>query len=91
VQNIADHGRELSWEAIKDVVTGEAGYKAKYPGVAFQKICVTTALFKHGAHVQAKHNDVRLVDRSALKEMHSKKPIALEEIKKLLHAGWVEG
>lgn len=29
--------RELGWEAIKDVVTGEAAYKAKYPGVTFQK------------------------------------------------------
>jgi len=83
-------GRELSWEAIKDVVTGEAGYKAKYPGIAFQKICVTTAVFNHGAHVQAQHNKVRLVDRSALEEMHSPKSITLEEVEKLIYAGWAD-
>jgi HJR/Mrr/RecB family endonuclease len=81
-------GRELSWDAIKDVVTGEAGYKAKYPGVAFEKVCVTSALFNPGAWEHAQHNRVRLIDRQTLEEMHTRTPITLEEVENLIYTGW---
>jgi HJR/Mrr/RecB family endonuclease len=81
-------GRELSWEAIKDVVTGEAAYKVKYPGVTFKKTCVATTLFNSGAKLHAQHNNVRLVDRPALEEMHNRKPITLEEVEVLVYSAW---
>jgi HJR/Mrr/RecB family endonuclease len=79
-------GRELGWEAIKDVVTGEAAYKLRYPGVTFQKVCVTTQRFNPGAREHARHNRVRLVDREALKEIHGNHDLCFEDVDQVLYS-----
>lgn len=79
-------GRELGWEAIKDVVTGEAAYRAQYRGIQFLKVCVTTQSFNSGAHRQAQLNQVRLIDQVALEALHSQYPMTLEDVERVLYA-----
>lgn len=59
-------GTNLGWEAIKDVVTGEAKYKFEHPGVAFTKVAVTNQFFNDNARFYADLHKVRLVDQTAL-------------------------
>jgi SNF2 family DNA or RNA helicase len=80
-------GRELGWEAIKDVVTGEAAYRVRYGDVQFLKVCVTTQSFNSGARKQALLNQVRLIDQAALEALHRKYPITLEDVERVLYAG----
>jgi HJR/Mrr/RecB family endonuclease len=61
-------GANLGWEAIKDVVTGEAKYKFEYPGVIFTKVAVTNQFFNDNARFHADLNKVRLVDQATLAE-----------------------
>jgi SNF2 domain-containing protein/helicase-like protein/restriction endonuclease len=79
--------RDLSWEAIKDVVTGEASYRHQYPGVNFKKICVATQMFNSGARTHASLNSVELFDKERLEEASSKHAISLEEVERVLSAG----
>jgi HJR/Mrr/RecB family endonuclease len=53
----------LSWNAIKDVVTGEAAYRERHPNVRFAKACVTNQFFNDNARRHASLNDVELYDR----------------------------
>lgn len=76
--------RELSWEAIKDVVTGYASYAQRYPGVQFKKVCVATQRFSAGAHRHAQLNDVELIDGLRLAELHEQYEITLDEVERVL-------
>jgi superfamily II DNA or RNA helicase len=79
---------ELGWDAIKDVVTGEAAFRTRYPGVEFQKVCMTNQLFNANAREQASFNKVRLVDRRALERLASDQPLTLAEIERVLYPDW---
>ena len=81
-------GGELGWEAIKDVVTGEAAYKARHPGVAFVKVCVTNQYFNGKAREQAAHNDVRLVNREELEKLAAEYPLTLVDVERVLYPDW---
>jgi hypothetical protein len=76
----------LSWQAIKDVVTGEAKYKFEYPGVAFNKVAVTNHFFNDNARFQANLNCVRLLDRPALGVLLAKHRIVRGDIDAMLAA-----
>lgn len=65
-------GTHLSWEAIKDVVTGEAKYKFEHPGVVFTKVAVTNQFFNDNARLHATLNHVRLVDQTVLAQLLEK-------------------
>lgn len=77
--------RELGWDAIKDVVTGTAGYARQYPGVRFKRVCVATQAFNSGARSQAVDNDVDLYDRKRLCELHGSHEITLEHVEEVLY------
>ena len=77
-------GRELGWEAIKDVVTGEAAYRRQFPRIEFQKVCVATQRFNSTARSQAELNEVRLVDLRVLTDLHQLHPITLEQVERVL-------
>ncbi len=77
-------GRELGWDAIKDVVTGEAGYIRQYPNVTFRKVCITTQYFNRGANEQARNNDVRLIDQTMLESLIAAHAITLTEVERML-------
>ncbi|MFN3630008.1 MAG: SNF2-related protein [Casimicrobiaceae bacterium] len=67
--------KELGWEAVKDVVGGAAGYKAKYPSVNFSLVAVTNRRFNSTAREQAKINQVELIDFDGLAEKLAKYPV----------------
>jgi SNF2 family DNA or RNA helicase len=73
-------GRELGWDAIKDVSAGAAAYAAKHPSVTFQKIAVTNQRFNSTAIYQANVNHVKLIDRDNLKEMMEGKVIKRKDL-----------
>ena len=81
-------GRELGWDAIKDVVTGEAAYRLKYPDITFSKVCVTNQYFNAGAHDQARLNNVILVDQEGLKSLIAEHDVSREEVERLLGGNW---
>jgi superfamily II DNA or RNA helicase len=78
-------GAQLGWEAIKDVVTGEAGYRTQYPGVQFSKVCFTNQGFNAIAREQATHNAVELVDRVRLAKM-LEEPVTLDDVQRVLYS-----
>ncbi len=79
-------GTHLSWEAIKDVVTGEAKYRFEHPGVAFTKVAVTNQFFNENAHLHAKLNNVRLVDQSVLATLLDKHRVVRGDIEAVLRS-----
>jgi SNF2 family DNA or RNA helicase len=77
-------GKELGWEAIKDVVAGEAGYKAKHPGVTFTKYAITNQFFNAEARYQANVNNVTLLDQHKLHELLRRHPTTTRELERFL-------
>ena len=77
-------GKQLGWEAVKDVVAGEAAYRAKHDGVSFEKFSVTNQLFNNDARRQAEHNNVMLVDQSKLSELLQKHRVTVLELERYL-------
>jgi Holliday junction resolvase len=77
---------QLSWQAIKDVVTGEAKYRFENPGVTFTKVAVTNQLFNDNARFQANLNNVRLVDRNALDALLAKHRVVRGDLDAMLAA-----
>ncbi len=77
-------GKELGWEAVKDVVGGTAAYSAKHHGVTFIKYSVTNQFFNTDAQDQAHLNDVELVDQPKLKDLLSLYPVKQLEIERYI-------
>jgi superfamily II DNA or RNA helicase len=78
----------LGWEAVKDVVTGEAAYRERHPGVEFQKACVTNQFFNSTAKKHAELNEVDLLEQPDIKLLLADMPIAMHEVEKLLATSW---
>jgi HJR/Mrr/RecB family endonuclease/superfamily II DNA or RNA helicase len=68
-------GREVGWDAIKEVTTGAARYQARFPGTLFRRVAVTNQRFTSGAREHADGNRVTLVERLRLEEMLAKHPV----------------
>ena len=81
-------GRELGWEAVKDVVAGAAGYAARFPGVRFSLAAVTNRRFNGTAKAQAAVNHVELIDFDGLAEMLRERPVRRCELASHLFDGW---
>ena len=81
-----EEGKELGWEAVKDVVAGEAAYKAKHPGVAFARYSVTNQFFNEDARYQAEVNSVTLVNQKKLEELIQKHSVMLLELEQYILA-----
>lgn len=62
----AVEGKDLGWEAVKDVVAGKKGYEKKYPGIHFSLLAVTNRRFNETAREQAENNNVCLIDHNRL-------------------------
>jgi HJR/Mrr/RecB family endonuclease len=78
------------WNAIKDVVTGEAAYRARHPGTCFKKVCVTNQSFNENAHRHAALNDVELYDQRTLLGLIERYPVTLLDVERLLYTRWDE-
>jgi hypothetical protein len=81
---------QLSWEAVKDVVTGQAYYVKQFPKVAFDLVCVTNQYFGAQAHKNAQLSDVELVEQPQLLEMLNETPVTLFEVEKVLFNEWTD-
>lgn len=81
-------GARLGWEAVKDVVTGEAFYRRRHPGVNFKKVCITNQFFNQRARDNAALNDVELLDQTDLEEMLAKHAVTMLEVERMLCTEW---
>jgi hypothetical protein len=84
----AADGRLLGWEAVNEVVTGEAFYRRKHPGVTFKKIGLTNQFFNSGAKERASLNDVELLDQSHLAQLLVQHRVTMLEVERLLYNEW---
>src|SRR5207253_11100050 len=78
----------LDWNAIKEVVAGEAFYQRQFPGVSFGKVCITNQFFNEQARQNAHLNGVELVERPALLSMLAETPVTMLELERELFTEW---
>ncbi len=81
-------GADLSWEAVKDVVTGEAAYRMRHPGVEFQKVCVTNQHFNATAVMHAEFNRVELYDQTKVAALLEQNPVTMLDVERFLYTEW---
>ena len=62
----------ITWDAIKDVVTGKASYELRHPGINFELICLTNQRFNPKAIEQASLNNVSIIQQNDLKNLLEK-------------------
>jgi SNF2 family DNA or RNA helicase len=76
--------RGISWDAIKDVVTGRAFYENNYPDVKFELVCLTNQVFNAKAKEHAELNNVLLVEQNDILVMLKKYSITVQDIELFL-------
>lgn len=83
-------GASLNWDAVKEVVAGEAFYKRRHPTVDFDKVCITNQFFNRQAQENAALNSVELLDQTDLAGLLDKHETTMLEVEKMLYAEWQE-
>ena len=64
-----DPNREFSWEAVQNVVAGQASYRRRYPGIEFELVCLTNQRFNRNTRRHAEMNNVTLVNQNDIAEL----------------------
>ena len=82
-------GRELGWEAVKDVAAGVGAYAQRHPGVSFSMVAATNQRFNGTARQQAEILRVELVDGDDLERLLAKHPVKRGELERFLLANWM--
>ena len=82
-------GRELGWDAVKDVAAGVGAYAQRHPGVSFSMIAATNQRFNGTARRQAEILHVELVDGEDLESLLAKHPVKRGELERFLLANWM--
>jgi hypothetical protein len=82
----AADGRLVGWEAVNEVVAGEAFYRRRHPGVSFQKAGLTNQFFNENAYERAALNHVQLYDQTFLAQFLAQHQIKLLEVERILYA-----
>jgi SNF2-related domain/Helicase conserved C-terminal domain/Restriction endonuclease len=88
IKSSAADGRLLGWDAVNEVVAGEAFYRRKHPGVAFKKVGLTNQFFNSGAHEKASLNAVELLDQSHLAQLLAEHRVTMIDVERLLYNQW---
>jgi hypothetical protein len=83
-------GRELGWDAVKDVAAGRAAYAQRHPGVSFSMAAVTNQRFNRTARQQAELLAVELVDGADLEQLLAQHPVQRGELERFLLSGWAD-
>ncbi|MNN76678.1 hypothetical protein D3C81_1930800 [compost metagenome] len=83
-----NEGTSLGWDAVKDVVTGEAFYRRRHPGVTFQKVCLTNQYFNRQAHENAALNGVELLEQPELGKMLLEYEVTMLDVERMLYTEW---
>lgn len=86
----AADGRLLGWDAVNEVVAGEAFYRRRHPGVAFKKVGLTNQFFNGGAHEKASLNAVELLDQSHLAKLLAEHRVTMLDVERLLYTEWAQ-
>jgi HJR/Mrr/RecB family endonuclease len=73
-------GKELGWEAVKDVSAGAAAYRMRYPQVQFELVAVTNRRFNQVAKQQSRILNVTLVEGEDLQSILKQYPIQRGEL-----------
>lgn len=81
-------GARLGWDAVKEVVAGEAFYKRRHFEVQFQKVCITNQFFNSHAIENAALNGVKLLDQTDLAAMLNAHTVTMLEIERMLYVTW---
>jgi hypothetical protein len=84
-------GHKFSWDAVKEVVAGEAYYRKRHARVQFEKICITNQYFNRHATENAELNGVRLLDQGDLGDLLERHDVTMLEVERMLHTGWHVG
>ena len=72
----------MNGSAVREIVAGAASYRASYPGIRFQQICVTNQAFMPDAHRLAQDNGVTLLERDALADLLRRHPIKRMDVQR---------
>ena len=83
-------GRELGWDAVKDVAAGRAAYAQRHPGVSFSMAAVTNQRFNRTARQQAELLAVELVDGVDLEQLLAQHPVQRGELERFLLSVWAD-
>lgn len=78
-------GRKLNWEAIKEVVGGRAFYSKQYPSVKFDLVCITNQSFNEQAKMNARINNVELIEQLQLTAMLEDTPVTMRDVERILY------
>lgn len=81
-------GAKLGWDAVKEVVAGEAFYKRRHPEVAFEKVCITNQSFNSHAVENAALNGVELLDQARLATLLESHTVTMLEVERMLYSAW---
>lgn len=79
---------EVSWEAVQQVVAGEAAYRVRHPGVTFARACATNGFFNDNARRHATLNSVDLYDRDRITELLHKLPVTMTDVERTLYVSF---
>jgi hypothetical protein len=80
----------LNDQGVKDVLTGEAEYRLRHPGVSFNKWAATNQFFNDTAHDRAKKNNVTLINQLDIEKLLSQHPVTNADVQRFLYVGWDE-
>ena len=81
-------GTKLGWDAVKEVVAGEAFYRRRHPNVSFEKVCVTNQFFNAQAQENAILNSVELIDQAYLADLLRTHETTMLEVERMLFVEW---
>ncbi|MBK6961592.1 MAG: restriction endonuclease [Gammaproteobacteria bacterium] len=88
VKSSGIEGKQLGWDAVKDVVGGHEFYAKKFPRVGFELACLTNRYFDEQTHRNAKLNRVELLEQPHLQQMLNETPVMMIDIEKILYPNW---
>jgi HJR/Mrr/RecB family endonuclease len=88
VKTSSTDGARLGWDAVKEVVTGEAYYRRRHPGIQFSKVGFTNQQFNDQARMNADLNAVELLDQSDLAELLARYEVTMLDVERILYADW---
>jgi Holliday junction resolvase len=80
----------LNDEAVKDVVSAEAEYRLKHPGVIFARWAATNQYFNDTAVEKARRNKVTLATQRDIEMWLKQYPVTNGDVQRFLHAYWDE-
>lgn len=80
----------LNDQGVKDVLTGEAEYRLRHPGVSFSKWAATNQYFNDTAHDRARKNNVTLINQLDIEKLLNQHPVTNADVQRFLFVGWEE-